>query len=372
MQSDPEIFISWSGDISQVVAEELRSWLPLVLNGPSLWLSSKDLPEGSRWNAELSQRLAASSFGIIVATPENLSAPWILFEAGALSKSHDLGHVIPYVVGSDIAELPAPLRQFQAIKADRDGTKRLVKSINRVITSPAEDAVVEQRFDRFWPQLEDCLRKCSRHLADVDQCIVSPTDDSSLESQNPAITRLQRELSATNTLIRQLAASLVAEGSQGEVGTDQRESLPESALASLEGAWRNSRTASHMYARVVGGKLIAPYCYRGNNELTAVYYDWKLLGEYWFARFQWLEHSDVRGFAFYRLTGQHELSGKWWIDENAESIPAVMESMPPHSEKGDAGAENIWVRLLNHTVPVWAEEYFGEFADRDSDDVGYR
>lgn len=46
MSSGNNIFISWSGDHSRRVAEALRSWLPNLIDGLSLWISSRDLPEG--------------------------------------------------------------------------------------------------------------------------------------------------------------------------------------------------------------------------------------------------------------------------------------------------------------------------------------
>ena len=54
---------------------------------------------------------------------------WILFEAGALSKSVKRGCIIPYLVDLEPDELPGPLRQFQAVRADEDGTLRLVRRL---------------------------------------------------------------------------------------------------------------------------------------------------------------------------------------------------------------------------------------------------
>src|SRR3954469_20494730 len=81
------VFISWSGDTSRQVAEALKDWLPEVIEGIEPWLSTQDLTAGMRWGSELASQLERTDFGVICLTPDNLQAPWILFEAGALAKA---------------------------------------------------------------------------------------------------------------------------------------------------------------------------------------------------------------------------------------------------------------------------------------------
>lgn len=85
-----KVFISWSGDYSGKIAIALREWLPSVIQSlEQPYVSSEDIAKGSRWNAEVTKELENSCFGIICLTPENLIAPWLHFEAGALSKIID-------------------------------------------------------------------------------------------------------------------------------------------------------------------------------------------------------------------------------------------------------------------------------------------
>ncbi len=81
-----KIFVSWSGDRSQALAQALRDWLPMVLHYAEPRLSQLDIAAGDRWANEVANELEASKFGIICITRENIIAPWILFEAGALAK----------------------------------------------------------------------------------------------------------------------------------------------------------------------------------------------------------------------------------------------------------------------------------------------
>ena len=79
------IFISRSGTKSLGVAIALHSWFPFVINALRPWMSSEDIDKGQRWGLRLSEQLENTKVGIICLTRENLKAPWILFEAGALT-----------------------------------------------------------------------------------------------------------------------------------------------------------------------------------------------------------------------------------------------------------------------------------------------
>jgi hypothetical protein len=82
-----KIFISWSGERSQRLAQALHGWLPLVLHYVKPWLSEADVSAGDRWAQAVATELETSNFGVICVTPENLGSPWVLFEAGALAKT---------------------------------------------------------------------------------------------------------------------------------------------------------------------------------------------------------------------------------------------------------------------------------------------
>ena len=82
-----DLFISWSGARSGAAAEALRDWLPKVVNEIKPWLSSADIDKGARWSSDIAVRLQSARAGIICLTPGNLRSEWILFEAGALSRS---------------------------------------------------------------------------------------------------------------------------------------------------------------------------------------------------------------------------------------------------------------------------------------------
>ena len=134
-----KIFISWSGSLSQQVAKILHEWLPSVLQTVKPYMSSEDIDKGSRWSIELARELESSSYGIICVTPDNISAPWLNFEAGALSKAFDASRVSPFLYKVRTSELTGPLTQFQATSYERDEVLRLVGGLNELCGEGALD-----------------------------------------------------------------------------------------------------------------------------------------------------------------------------------------------------------------------------------------
>ena len=57
----------------------------MVIQSAKPWMSETDIEKGTRGLSELAKALEAIKVGISCLTPENLSAPWLLFEAGARS-----------------------------------------------------------------------------------------------------------------------------------------------------------------------------------------------------------------------------------------------------------------------------------------------
>src|SRR5258706_2823307 len=113
-------FISWSGERSRHVAKALRDWLPMVLQATKPFMSKKDIDKGSRWHVELAKALEVTKVGIICLTPENLSASWLLFEAGGLSKTPNPRPLrLPFLLsGLKTPEVPPPSRGVLGTKAD--------------------------------------------------------------------------------------------------------------------------------------------------------------------------------------------------------------------------------------------------------------
>lgn len=150
-----KVFISWSGHQSHKVATVLRDWLPSVIQSIIPYVSSEDIDKGARWTTDIAGELNQSSFGILCVTKENLSAPWLNFEAGALGKSVDKSRVCPFLFRVKRSEVEGPILQFQSTIFEQDDVLKLVKSLNQ---SCAEHGIPETRlekaFEVWWPALK--------------------------------------------------------------------------------------------------------------------------------------------------------------------------------------------------------------------------
>lgn len=155
-----KVFISWSGLTSKAIAEALRNWIPGVLQAVKPYFSPDDIAKGSIWSSEISKELEESRIGIICLTRNNLSAPWILFEAGALSKNIDKSKVCPILFGVEPTDLEGPLVQFQAAKFSEDELRRVIIMMNTELGDRAlTSEVFESVFNMWYPILKAQIDK---------------------------------------------------------------------------------------------------------------------------------------------------------------------------------------------------------------------
>jgi len=160
-----KVFICWSGERSKAVAQSLRDWMPLVLHFAQPWLSEEDISAGERWTQSVAKELETTNFGIICLTRENITSPWILFEAGSLAKSFKESKVIPLLLDLEFSEISGSLAQFQAKKVDKDGISEVIQSINQAEAQPIPEARTRELFEALWPKLEKQLSAVPKKIA---------------------------------------------------------------------------------------------------------------------------------------------------------------------------------------------------------------
>src|SRR3954447_9993168 len=162
-----KVFISWSGPTSKSVAKVLYEWLPIVLQSVKPFMSSEEIEKGARWTSTIAKELEGTSYGLICVTPDNLRAPWLYFEAGALAKIIEQSRVAPLLFNVKPSDIQGPLAQFQTTNFKREDFKRLIESMNSIDPDASLDAFrLGKAFNALWSQLDASIN--SIRLPDED------------------------------------------------------------------------------------------------------------------------------------------------------------------------------------------------------------
>ncbi len=148
-----KIFLSWSGAISKSLAGIFADWLELVLPFTAPFFSHDDIAKGTHWNAELLKELESSGIGLLFLTKDNLSAPWLMFEAGILLRNRS--NIVPILFDLTPDQVLGPLNQFQTAVYDEKEIKKTIEIINAKAGELAFGEIkLNKIFERWWPQLK--------------------------------------------------------------------------------------------------------------------------------------------------------------------------------------------------------------------------
>ncbi len=159
-----KVFVSWSGPVARDVASAVAKYVQLMVPGIRCFVSADEVEKGARWSTSIAQELEQTNFGILILNRQNISAPWLYFEAGALSKSLETGRVVPVLFGLEVGEISStPLSQFQCTFFVREEFKKLCAELAKAIQGQASDSYLTY-FEKFWPDLESEVAASSDQL----------------------------------------------------------------------------------------------------------------------------------------------------------------------------------------------------------------
>ena len=147
-----KVFVSWSGELSRKIAEVLKSWIPCILQSVEVFFSEDDIEKGGNWDRVVSKELSECNFGIICLTKENMFAPWVNFEAGAIAKSLD-SKVSALMININPSDIKGPLSRYQATKIDEKDFYQLISSINNAQEQPVDEGVLGKAFKAIWTEI---------------------------------------------------------------------------------------------------------------------------------------------------------------------------------------------------------------------------
>jgi TIR domain len=153
-----KVFISWSGEKSREIGNAFKDWLPDVLQFVQPYFTPNDIDKGQRWASEIAENLESSKVGLICLTADNLESPWLMFEAGAISKNIS-SRLCPLLFGVDTSQLIGPLIQFQATPYSKAEVFKFIETINATGELQALTSIqLERAFERCWKELDDKIQ----------------------------------------------------------------------------------------------------------------------------------------------------------------------------------------------------------------------
>jgi hypothetical protein len=180
-----DIFISWSGSLSKKISETIREWIPCVVQAAKPYYTPDDIAKGQRWSTEIATKLELAQIGIFILTPENIKAPWIMFEAGAISKNIGSASVCPILFNVSPTDIQGPLLQFQCVTYSQSEFYKLIQAINQKLADKClDDSTLRNSFNKWWPELEE----------KIAAILLSSTEDSSANSESPSSKRSERDI----------------------------------------------------------------------------------------------------------------------------------------------------------------------------------
>ena len=170
-----KVFVSWSGDLSKKYAAFLKNWLEQCIQSVEVFFSAEDIEKGETWHTKLSNELRDTNFGIVCLTSENVNAPWIHFEAGALSKMLD-SRVATLAINVNFSDIKGPLSTFQATKLEKNDIFQLLQSINNSQEKALSEEKLKASFEAFWPNFE-------RHISETPETVKITKEEKKTQSK---------------------------------------------------------------------------------------------------------------------------------------------------------------------------------------------
>lgn len=162
-----KIFISWSGKNSKKIAIELKKILEdkiFASTDLKCFVSTLDIASGDDWWNKIKKELKNCKQGILCVTKENIKAPWIFYEAGAMV-ARDVP-TIPILFNCNISALEgSPIKGKQCVDFyDLPQFLKMIYDINHNMNLlPIEktqlDAIAKEAYEELKKALSSTLKQ---------------------------------------------------------------------------------------------------------------------------------------------------------------------------------------------------------------------
>lgn len=151
-ESTPCVFLSWSGERSKKVAEEFQNLFKDVFDPViDCFLSTRNIAPGARSLQILFDSLEKCNYGISFIDSENARAPWIQFEAGALSKMGEDSKVMILLLDNNTESLQGtPFSEFQYKLFNKEHIESIFDEIIKLCGQVSSRDTFLKRFENGW------------------------------------------------------------------------------------------------------------------------------------------------------------------------------------------------------------------------------
>ncbi|MEM6326361.1 MAG: toll/interleukin-1 receptor domain-containing protein [Bacteroidota bacterium] len=248
--SRPLVFISWSGARALRIARALAEHIEDLLNVETF--ISPNIPKGEEWNNAVHSAIRDCAAGVIIVTPENKEAPWLLYEAGAIKTAQaGTGRTKTLFVGWQPADYTGPLEAFQGTQTEREDFYQLLKDLNTSCGNVTTQDALSRRFERVWPTVEAVFRRA--------EAMESPAYISVDKVNSDLISNLIDEMRS----IREDIGNITIKPAVHEIS--QAATLAAATEAKTDDLIRKSIIYAKLFDVVYRNKMIFPYTVK---ELT--------------------------------------------------------------------------------------------------------
>ena len=162
-----KIFISWSGRNSKKIAIALKEILENEIFGSTgleCFVSTIDIASGDDWWNKIKKELKRCKQGILCVTKENIKAPWIFYEAGAMV-ARDVP-TIPLLFNCNINALEgSPIKGKQCVDFyELNQFLKMVYDINErmkllQLGKAQVDAIAKEAYEELKKELQPTLKQ---------------------------------------------------------------------------------------------------------------------------------------------------------------------------------------------------------------------
>ena len=226
-----KIFISWSGETSKEIAVTLKKWIKNVIQSIEPFVSSGDIEKRIQWSKELSAQLNDTHVGLLCVTKENFNLPWLLFEAGALSKQVDTAKVVPMLFDVKQSDLiKSPLTQFQTMGFDKQNMKKLMKELNEEVDKSIDN--FDEVFEKWYPDLKEQIEKIKEQQVSKEESL--PEEGEQNDANNQSET-LEEILTIARDNQKLLVEAKASRGAKTDIAINRLTSDGERALRRIIG-----------------------------------------------------------------------------------------------------------------------------------------